>query len=101
MWRDQPAVFEGVLLSDLLAAHDLQAAGDITVTAENDFVSLFSPEVLNATPILVATRVDGRPHSRRARGPFQFVVDADAFEQSEALEESHLVWMAARIEAGR
>jgi hypothetical protein len=97
-WRQEAAEFEGVLLTDILAAHGLSDVPAIKVTAENDFTSVIGREVWQSVQILVATRVDGRPHSRRARGPIQFVMDMDAYSASDAASESDLVWMAARIE---
>lgn len=99
-WRETPAVFEGILLTDLLAAHGLLDAPSIRVTAENDFTTIIDQEVWEATPILVATRVDGRPHSRRDRGPIQFVVASEDYVGSRLVTEDHLVWMAAVIEVG-
>ena len=100
-WREEPAEFEGVLLSEVLAAHGLDNAASILVTAENDYSTTMSRELLDSVPILVATRVDGQPHSRRARGPIQFVIDSDAFATSDLTSESNFVWMAARIETAR
>ena len=99
-WREEPAVFEGILLTDLLAAHGLLDAPSIRVTAENDFTTVITREVWEAAPILVATRVDGRPHSRRDRGPIQFVVPSEDYVGSPVVTEDHLVWMAAVIEVG-
>lgn len=97
-WREAPADFEGVLLTDVLAANGLAEAPAIRVTAENDFSSVIRREVWESIPVLVATRVDGQAHSRRSRGPIQFVMDMDAYTSSDVASESDLVWMAARIE---
>ena len=99
-WREEPATFEGVLLSDLLAANGLESVGSILVTAENDYSTVMERELLESVDILVATRVDGRPHTRRARGPIQFVIQHEVFATSDLTSESNFVWMAARIEAG-
>lgn len=98
-WRDEPANFEGALLSDILAKHGLDSVESILVTAENQYVTTMKRDLLDTVNILVATRVDGRPHSRRARGPIQFVIDAETFSSSDLTTESNFVWMAARIEA--
>ena len=100
-WREQPADFAGVMLSDLLAAHGLDQAAEIRVTAENDYSTTMSRELLSSVPVLVATRVDGKAHSRRQRGPIQFIIDADDYSASPLTSESNFVWMAARIEAAR
>ncbi|MDD9920694.1 MAG: hypothetical protein OXQ92_00185 [Boseongicola sp.] len=97
-WRDDPAVFEGVLLMDLLKKHGIEGSAAIRVVAENEYTTSFDRKVWEAAPILVATRVDGRAHSRRARGPIQFVVASDDYEGSSVITEDHLVWMAAAIE---
>lgn len=97
-WREEPADFDGVLLSDLLAANNLSDLEEIQVIAENDFVSSFPRDLWEAVPVLVATRVDGKAHSRRERGPIQFVIHSDDYAASNLATEAHLVWMAARIE---
>jgi hypothetical protein len=100
-WRANPAAFDGVLLSDILEASGLDGAEAILVTAENDFTATIPKAVWQDLDMLVATRVDGQPHTRRARGPIQFVIGMDAYTASGIAREEHLVWMAARIEAIR
>ena len=85
-------------MSELLEASGLSSVDAIAVTAENDYRTVIEREIWESVDILVATRVDGRPHSRRVRGPIQFVIDMDAFNASAVTSESNLVWMAARIE---
>ena len=97
-WRDEPAVFEGVLLADVLSANGLSGTAAIQVTAENDYSTSITQSLIEEVEILVATRVEGKPHTRRARGPIQFVIDAEAFAGSDQTSESNFVWMAARIE---
>ncbi|NNE87527.1 MAG: hypothetical protein HKN27_05575 [Silicimonas sp.] len=97
-WREVPAQFDGILLRDLLEANGLAELPAIRVLAENDYAVTIEREVWESVDILVATRVNDKPHSRRARGPIQFIIDRDAFEASEYAGDSHLVWMAARIE---
>lgn len=96
-WRDGPAVFEGVLLRDLLGAHGIADAPMILVRAENDFQSRIPRAVWAETDIMVATRVNGGRISRRERGPILFVVDATTYASSDLLSENHLVWMASVI----
>ena len=98
-WREEPAEFDGVLLSDLLQAGGLAGAEEIRVTAENDYSTVIPRAVWESTPVLVATRVDGRAHTRRERGPIQFVISMQDYEASTIATEAHMVWMAARIEA--
>ena len=97
-WRREPAQFDGVMLRDLLAANGMAEMPAILVTAENDFTVTIEREIWEDVDILVATRVNDRAHSRRTRGPIQFVIDHQQFEASDLARERHLVWMAARIE---
>lgn len=100
-WREEPAEFEGILLRDLLESHGLATVEAIQVTAENEYSVTIPRAVWEETDILVATRVDGRAHTRRARGPIQFVIDMDSYLRSDIIREDHMVWMAARIEPVR
>lgn len=98
-WRENETDFQGVLLTDVLQAHGLGDARAIVVTAENDYTTEIPRELWEDIQVLIATRVEGQPHSRRHRGPIQFVIDMGQMEASEIANEGHLVWMAARIEA--
>lgn len=100
-WRSEPAEFEGVLLTDILAANGLSDAAAINVSAENDYTITIPRAAWEELQILVATRVDGKPHTRRDRGPIQFVIDAETYAASALAREDYLVWMASRIEAVR
>lgn len=100
-WRPDAAVFEGTMLQVLLEAHGLERSAAIRVTAENEFQSTLEREVWEDVPILLATRVDGKAHTRRARGPIQFVIPDSEYHASDVTKEGHLVWMAARIEPVR
>lgn len=97
-WRDEPATFEGVRLRDLLSAAGLDAISDIRVIAENDFSTQLKAPLINSIDILVATRVNGRAHTHRERGPIQFVMHFDYYKRSPLTDEANYVWMAARIE---
>ncbi len=99
-WRDEPAKFEGVLLADILASGGLDKIDTITVMAENDYKTVLARELWENVDVLVATRVNSGVISRRARGPFLFVIDMDTLTHSEIADESSLVWMASRIEPG-
>ena len=99
-WREAPAEFVGTRLVDILEQNGLADAPAIRVVAENDYAVTIRREAWIEHDLLVATRVDGRGHSRRARGPIQFVFDmTTAPETGAEAFQSNWVWMAARIEA--
>lgn len=100
-WREESAVISGVLLFDVLVLHKLFTDVTVRVTAECDYSALVDANTLKAALIVVATRVNGAPHSRRMRGPFQFVIEDGVYQSNDLLSETHLVWMASRIEVAR
>lgn len=98
-WREKPATFVGARLADILKANGLEDAKAVRVIAENDYAVVLDRSVWAEHDALVATRVDGRPHSRRARGPLQIVFDMSGnAAYGETAFEGNWVWMAARIE---
>lgn len=98
-WRESPAEFVGVRLADLLEANGLADANAIRVVAENDYAVTLDRSVWAEHDALVATRVDGRAHSRRARGPLQIVFNMSGNDlYGETSFEGNWVWMAAKIE---
>lgn len=98
-WREEAATFEGVMLADLLAANGLLEVEAVRIIAENDYAVIVPRAVWTEHAALIATRVDGRAHSRRARGPLQIVFPMDADPATATTQfEQNWVWMAARIE---
>lgn len=98
-WRENPAEFVGVRLTDLLSATGLDDVSAIRVIAENDYAITMQRDVWMDNDLLIATRVDGRGHTRRARGPIQFVFNmGENPETGEEDFQSNWVWMAARIQ---
>lgn len=83
-WRDETAEFEGVLQKDVLAATGLDTTDAIALTAENDYRAVISRDTRQSVSILTATRVDGQPHSRRARALIISVIDVDEFAYLDA-----------------
>ncbi len=98
-WRAAPARFEGILLTDLLAENGISEVDAILVRAEDDYSTVIQQAVWESLDILIATRVDGKAHTLRARGPFQFVIDMEAHERSKYMSSTNMPWMANRIAA--
>lgn len=61
-------VYQGVLLSDLLAAHNLKVTGELEIRALDNYVSRIPAEKLRGRALL-ATRFDGKPIPLSSRGP--------------------------------
>ena len=101
-WREEPATFDGVLLTDILRENAIEDADAIRVIAENGYAVEIERRVWERWPILIATRVNGAAHSRRSRGPLQFVLPmSDDPEAGASHMASNWVWMAERIELVR
>lgn len=96
-WRQDMTLFEGVLLKDVLAASGLMDVEVIEVLAENDYAITIPDDVWELAPVMVATRANGKPLTRRDRGPLLFVIPAEYFARHDVITNSHLVWMAASI----
>ncbi len=100
-WTPDPMAFDGVLLSDILASNGLADAASVRLVAENDFTVTIPRALWTDYPVLIATRVNGQPHTRRARGPLQVILPMSEHPVLGARENEHYwVWMAERIEAG-
>lgn len=99
-WRDAPAVFSGVRLRDLLERNGLIDQEDLTVTAENGYKIVLERSVWVDYDPLLATRVDGNPHTRRDRGPIQLVFDMSSEpETGDVPFHKNWVWMLSGIDA--
>ena len=96
-WHGDNAAFDGVLLTELLRARGLENAAASRVVAEDDYAVTFSREGIREMPILVATRVNDRAMTRRARGPFFFVLDHEAVRRARHLSEQHHIWYVRTI----
>jgi hypothetical protein len=66
-------LFEGVLLSDVLAYAGVDPAADMRVTALDDYRVDFSLDLLAEDRVLVATRMDGRAIEIPDGGPTRFI----------------------------
>lgn len=96
-WRDAPATFEGVLLTDVLKKHGLDDASMIRMVAENDYIVDLPRSVWTDRPALIATRVDGKGLTRKERGPFYLVFPMDADPSTSGDFENYWVWMIAKV----
>lgn len=97
-WTDGPALFEGVLLKDVLAATG--AHGEtLFVEAINSYRIEFPASDAERFGVLLATRMNGQPLSRRDKGPLWIVYPRDAIPAlRDERYDSRWVWQLNRIE---
>jgi hypothetical protein len=98
-WAETAKTFEGVLLSDVLAHLGAPDASSITVRAVDSYSATIPREHWLEYPILLATRSDGRPLTRRDRGPARIIYPVTlvpALSDTEYANRS--VWLITEIE---
>ncbi len=98
-WTDGTKVFEGVLLADLLDFLDVKATGRFRAVALNEYeIDTPLPEAVEHGALL-ATRMDGKPMTRRDKGPIWIVYPRDANPRiQDERHDARWVWQLARIE---
>lgn len=98
-WLPEATDHDGVRLADVLAAHGLADAEAVRIIAENDYAVVVPRAAWTGNDALIATRVAGKPHTRRNKGPLQIVFPmSDRPELGQNEHWALWVWMAARIE---
>ncbi|PJR92487.1 oxidoreductase [Ochrobactrum sp. 695/2009] len=97
-WTDGIARFDGVLLKDVLAA--VGARGDTLVAeALNGYRIPFPAADSEEFGVLLAMRMDGKPLSRRDKGPLWIVYPRDSIaELRDERYDSRWVWQLNKIE---
>lgn len=76
-WEDGSFTFEGVLLRDVLKHAGLGDAKAVRVRASDDYIQTIPREDWVNAPVLLATRQDGQPMTRRMQGPTRIVYPLD------------------------
>ncbi|HEV7371114.1 molybdopterin-dependent oxidoreductase [Arenibaculum sp.] len=95
-WTDT-AVFEGVLLRDLLEAVGAEGT-QIVATALNEFSATIPMDDVVELPVLLATRVNGEPMKVRDFGPLWIVYDVDGRPDLQNLQtERKMVWQLKEL----
>lgn len=86
IWTDAPQAYSGPSLRDVLASKGV-TEGTVFLTAANQYrVEIPWDHIEDEAPI-IATRIDGEPFSRRAKGPLWvvFPYDADSRYRNETI----------------
>lgn len=97
-WTDGVASFDGVLLSDVLAA--VGACGNsLFAEAINGYRIELPISDAEKFGVLLAMRMNGRPLSRRDKGPLWMVYPRDSFDEiRDERYDSRWVWQLNKLE---
>ncbi len=98
-WTDGPNVFEGVLLSDLFDFLGVKDARTLRAVALNEYeiVIPFSEAIDHGA--LLAMYMDGKPLTRRDKGPIWIVYPRDGNPRiQDERHDARWVWQLVRIE---
>ena len=79
-WTEGRPVFEGVLMRDLLEGLGAEAK-KVTVVALNDYKIDIPAEDFSKYPVLLATKMDGKPLRIRDKGPLWLIYPQDDFPE--------------------
>ena len=96
-WTDGVIDFEGVLFSDVLAAVDAQGTA-LEATALNDYTVKIDVADLHKYPVIIAMSADGKPLTRRDKGPLWVIYPLDDHSDIEQMGKlSNMIWQLNRI----
>jgi hypothetical protein len=99
-WDQESPIFEGVLLSDLLADAGLAEAQAVELTAADDYSQAIPREDWTAYPVLVATRQDGQLLQGDERGPLRMVYPLSLYPELDHDDyHARWVWSLKQIKA--
>ena len=91
--------FQGVLLSDLLAAVQADPAATVAlVTAFDDYHAEIPIADFTTWPVMLATRAEGVPLELGTFGPTRIVYPSDSFAFDKAIYDPRWVWSVATID---
>jgi len=98
-WTDGKKLFEGVLLSDMLDLVGIGAAQTLRLVALNEYEILIPVSDANEFGVLLAMRMDGKPLSRRDKGPIWIVYPRDSFTKlQDERHDAKWAWQLSRID---
>ncbi|GGK41833.1 hypothetical protein [Salinarimonas ramus] len=90
--------FSGALLSDVLVLIGAADAPSVTLRAVDGYAAVVPREDWERWPLVLATRVDGRPMTLRDRGPARLLYPVNAHpELDERTYIDRSVWMIDEI----
>lgn len=101
-WEIGQIDLEGPLLRDVLAMVGLAKSRRILIRAKDDYISEIPLSDWRDYPVILATRLGGRPLGQRQKGPTRIVYPLlDHPELSTPDRQGRWIWLIASIEASR
>jgi hypothetical protein len=98
-WEAGEFTFEGVLFSDVIEHLGLADASAIRVQAVDDYTQDIPREDWLDKPLILATRQDGIPLTRRMQGPTRLIYPLAEYPAYDArLQDPRWVWLIKTIE---
>ncbi|MBR9972575.1 molybdopterin-dependent oxidoreductase [Magnetospirillum sulfuroxidans] len=98
-WSPDGALWLGVRLADLLAAHGL-AGRDVALRAKDNYTIRLKPTDITGDEPLLATRVDGKPLDPTTTGPLMLLWPAQAEKvMAKTAPDSNWIWGIVEIKA--
>lgn len=98
-WTDGERTFDGVLLQDVLDLIGAGSASMLTAHALNDYSIDIPASDASQFGVLLALRMDGKPMSRREKGPIWIVYPRDSEPRiQDERYDSRWVWQLDSIE---
>lgn len=98
-WTDGKKMFEGVLLADLLDLVGAQDAQTLRATALNEYEIAIPASDAAEFGVLLAMSMDGKPLSRRDKGPIWIVYPRDGISRiQDERYDARWVWQLSKIE---
>jgi len=99
-WPEDDGVYQGVLLETFLDHAGLGDADAIRVDAADGFSQYIPREDWSRWPLLLASRRDGVPLTRRTKGPLRILYPRDSDPELTSLAyRLRWVWLIVRISA--
>ncbi|NMG67697.1 molybdopterin-dependent oxidoreductase [Azoarcus indigens] len=98
-WPADDGVYQGPLLADVLSRYGMGKVKAIRVFGGDGFSQLIPCEDWERWPLVLATRREGHPLSRREKGPVRIIYPRDMDKTLEdTLYRLRWVWLIERIE---
>jgi hypothetical protein len=99
-FSDGEVAYRGPLVRDVLARFGLDQAPEVRFTAANDYFVDIPAEDFSAYDAILAMEADGKPLSRRDKGPLWLMYPiSDHAELKDPAYLRRLIWQVVRIEA--